>query len=80
MVLMARRPPKRPIRPVVGDHFVDPRTPETELFGEETALRPVAGVETQVPATKKVRRAKSVDIRDEAAFRQKKWRKKLKIP
>ncbi|WP_273000936.1 hypothetical protein [Hydrogenibacillus schlegelii] len=71
---MTRRPPKRPIRPVVGEYFTDLRTPETELFGEETALRPAKDV-VKPASPKKIRRT-AVRIPDEALFRLQKWKRK----
>lgn len=69
---------KRPIPPVVGDHFVDPRTPEMELFGEEMALRPLLDVETAKSVPKKKQRANAIHIPDETRFRLQKWKQKLK--
>lgn len=73
---MARRPPKRPIRPVIGEHFVDLRTPEDALFGEETALRPAKDM-VKKPAPQK-RQPKAVRVIDEMEFRRQKWEQRLK--
>lgn len=74
---MSKRLKKRPLRPVVGEHFTDPRTPETILFGEETTLRPLGNVETVKPVPKKIRRANVILIPDETLFRQQKWKKRI---
>lgn len=67
---MARRPTKRSLRSVIGEHFVDRRTPETIFFEEDTF--DTGSVE--VPHTTR-RQVEAIMVLDDEDFRHQRIRK-----
>lgn len=69
---MTRRPTKRPLRPVIGEHFVDYRTPETILFEDDTYSD--TGSVGDIHTTRR-RQVQAIMVLDETEFRHRKIRK-----
>lgn len=69
---MTRRPTKRSLRPVIGEHFVDRRTPETIFFEDDTYTETGSAGDIHTPRRRHV---EAIMVLDEMDFRHRKIRK-----